>query len=831
MTDITVLPPATSAGAHTPMIQQYLTLKASYPRGLLLYRMGDFYELFFADAVRGAKLLDITLTSRGQSGGYPVPMAGVPWHSAENYFTKLLRCGETLVICEQVGEARKGPMERRITRILTPGTLTDDSFLSPQEDNILTALWEEGETWGLASVELSVGQLWLESGTDKDSLQCALLRHNPAELIVAEGSPILSHVKHTVEYAHTHFCAKRALHFLKRQFKETAPPETWFSPHAHNALGAVLAYLMETQLELPRHLNTLSVWKEDAHIRIDPTTARSLEILENQEKGREHTLLSLLEPTFTPMGARLLRRWLKEPIRHHATLNARYDAIAALRGNAILESLSQALKGVGDIERIFSRISLGTVKPRDLVKLKEAFKVFPSIHQDLQQVSAERLHKLALGLNMLSPTYDTLESALVEHPPILLREGGVIKAGFDIELDRLRSLSIHASDILTALETEERTQTNLPQLRLGFHRAQGYFFEISKLHAHKLPSHFVRIQTLKNVERFMHPKLKALELEITEAETLSLAREKVLFDGLVATIAEQLAMLYQIAAQLAECDLLCSLALRAAENRWIRPTLGTEEKIILEAARHPIVEAYSSTPFIPNDITLSRNKSFWMITGPNMGGKSTFMRQVALLTVLAHIGSFVPAAQAYFGPIDSILTRLGAGDALAAGLSTFMVEMRETASILHSATKNSLVLIDEIGRGTSSQDGLALAWAIAHYLHDTLQCWTLFSTHLFELTDMVEAHPRMENVHMAVKEEAEDIVLLHKVLPGPSSKSYGIEVALRAGLPIGVIETAKSLLLSAPKEFETELEDLALDSMSPKEAWEFLYKMKMKKKH
>lgn len=785
---------------HTPMMQQYLRIKADYPDMLLLYRMGDFYELFFDDAKHAAQLLNLTLTHRGQSAGTPIPMAGVPYHAVENYLARLLKQGESVAICEQIGDpaTSKGPVERAVTRIITPGTLTDDALLEAKQDNILLSIYQKRQHFGLAWVDLSGGRFHLLDVANEDQLLAEITRLQPAEILLQESFTQLSlrelsTIKIRPEWD---FDLKRAHALLCEQFKVStlhAFGEQDY-PHAFPAAGCLLAYLQITQRQSLPHLTTITLEQSQDYLQLDAATQRHLELFTNNQGSRDNSLLASIDHTACAMGSRLLKRWLGRPLRQHATLQLRQQAITELLNKKQNTDLHPLLRQVCDVERIVSRVALKSARPRDLVQLRQTLGLLPALHAVIKDNQANLISTLAHQLMPLPILHELLHNALVDNPPMLIRDGGVIANGFDEELDELRELSENATDKLLALEQAEKLRSGLSTLKFGYNRVQGYFIELSRAQSEKVPLNYQRKQTLKNVERYITPELKTFEDTVLSAQSKALAREKWLYDCLLDELHQSISSLTQIAHATAQLDVLSNLAERASSLRWHCPELVQDAGITIHAGRHPVIEQILQEKFIANDLDLHPKQQVLLITGPNMGGKSTYMRQNALIVLLAHIGSFVPAKYARLGPIDKIFTRIGASDDLASGRSTFMVEMTETAHILRQATAESLVLIDEIGRGTSTHDGMALAYACCAYLAETIKAYTLFSTHYFELTTLPQAISCIRNVHLAAKLTNGRIAFLYHVEPGHASRSYGLEVAALAGIPAEVLALANQQL-------------------------------------
>ncbi len=833
---------------HTPMMQQYLRIKAQYPDHLLFYRMGDFYELFYEDAEKAAALLDITLTKRGKSAGEPIPMAGVPYHSVESYLAKLVKAGESVAICEQVGDPNtsKGPVERKVVRIVTPGTLTEDSLLDAHRDNLLAAAFPYKKHWGLAWLDVASGRFEGCLCDTPAQLSAELARLRPAELLLPEGvtldQAIQTHITHLPEW---HFepetGRKKLLEQLQAQDLSAFGLDD--APALQGAVGALLYYAQTMlQHDLTHLLGFRRVHLDDTLV-LDAVSRRNLEIVENLRGDERHTLASILDTCRTPMGTRLLKRWLSQPLRDRTAISARHNAIEALLDDWRYEAVRETLKPIGDIERILSRVALYSARPRDLVQLGMALAQLPALQDQLMHPA---LTHLASALAPQPALADLLARAIVDNPPMLIRDGGVIAPGFDAELDELRRLRDEAGDFLLELEQREKAITGIPTLKVGYNKVHGYYIEVSKSYADQVPPEYVRRQTLKGAERYITPELKAFEDKILSAGEKALAREKHLYQQLLEQLNAQLGPLQRMAQALAEADVLAALAERAQALNLTRPSLTDQRGIHIQQGRHLTVEALSQAPFIANDTDL-RTHTMQIITGPNMGGKSTYMRQTALIVLMAHAGCFVPAASAEIGPVDRIFTRIGASDDLTAGRSTFMVEMSETANILHHATEHSLVLLDEIGRGTSTFDGLALAWSVAEHMARKIGAYTLFATHYFELTQLAEQLDKVANVHLEAVEHGDQIVFLHQVKPGPASQSYGLQVAALAGVPRSVITRARKKLAeletlsrqAAPVQpqldlFETAgtdpilefIDTLEPDRLTPRQALDILYELK-----
>lgn len=846
------------------MMQQFLRIKEQHPQELLFYRMGDFYELFYDDAVRASRLLDITLTQRGQSGGKPIPMCGVPYHSADGYLARLVKQGVSVAICEQIGDpaTSKGPVDRQVVRIVTPGTVTDENLLDANRDNVIVAISRlpETERYGIAFLDLASGRFELTEVDSDESLTAEIARANPAELILTEDQHYPNAVKDHRGCRHRaswEFDYEQAVTLLTRQFKvhDLAGFGCENAGLAVSAAGALLTYVQETQKSDLPHIQGLSLLNRDDSVIIDAASRRNLELSQNIAGGDEHTLFDVMNETATAMGGRLLNRWINRPIRSQKILNDRLETIRLLIETYHHEDLRSLLKQIGDIERVLARVALKSARPRDLERLRDALGVLPELHAGLSKLDTTQLQSLGEACQPYPNLSDILSRAIIDNPPVVIREGGVIKSGYDEELDELRGISENAAEYLIKLEQEEKEATGLSTLKVGYNRVHGYYIEISRAQSGNAPDRYVRRQTLKNAERFITPELKTFEDKALSSKSRALAREKYLYESLLELLLGDLTSLQKTFAAVAELDVMCNLAERALSLNMCRPVLSDDTGIEIEAGRHLVVEQVLESPFVANDVKLDVERRLLIITGPNMGGKSTFMRQTALITLLAHIGSYVPASAATIGPIDRIYTRIGSSDDLASGRSTFMVEMTETAMILNNATPNSLVLLDEIGRGTSTFDGLSLAWAAAAYIAERCGALTLFATHYFELTMLEDTLPATANVHMTAKEHAETIVFMYAVQPGPASQSYGLQVAKLAGVPPEVIQNARQKLVElernevnrAPLQSDlfaepvikprTEpdpesnkltqhLEALDLDSFTPREALNALYELK-----
>ncbi|MGM0912975.1 MAG: DNA mismatch repair protein MutS [Pseudomonadota bacterium] len=851
-----------ASAQHTPMMAQYLKIKREHPDVLLFYRMGDFYELFFDDARRAAALLDITLTQRGQSAGQPIPMAGVPYHSAEGYLARLVAAGESVAICEQIGDpaTSKGPVERRVVRIVTPGTLYDEALLDARRDNLLVAVHAAGERIGLAWLELSSGRFSVLEVEGEGEMLAELQRLDPAELLVAESlslPPALEGRRGLRRQSDWLFDLESATRLLCDQFgvQDLRGFGCAHLAAAITAAGVLVEYARDTQRSRLPHVTAIGVESRDDAVVIDAASRRNLEIDVNLGGSGDNTLASVLDTTATAMGSRLLKRWLNRPLRDRERVQSRQSAVTLLLEADGYEALRDSLKAIGDVERILARVALYSARPRDLARLRDAFNALPDLEARLADYpEGSTLDELKHHIRPYPELAATLNRALVENPPVVIRDGGVLAEGYDAELDEHRGLAEHAGDYLVRLETRERERTGLPGLKVGYNRVHGYYIEIPRAQAKDAPADYIRRQTLKNAERFIIPELKEFEDKALSAKSRALAREKLLYEGLLDTLNAELDALQASARALAALDVLCAFAERARALEFVRPHLAEAPGIAIRGGRHPVVERVSDAPFVPNDLMMGDDRRMLVITGPNMGGKSTYMRQAALIVLLAHTGSFVPADAAEIGPVDRIFTRIGSSDDLAGGRSTFMVEMTETASILHNATDESLVLMDEIGRGTSTFDGLSLAWASAEHLTRT-RAFTLFATHYFEMTALPEQAEGVANVHLTAAEHRDGIVFMHRVEEGPASQSYGLQVAQLAGVPQGVIARAREklaqleqqevdqgsrpasadggaaaaplqndLFASTPHPLVEELGGLSLDELTPRQALELLYR-------
>lgn len=842
---------------HTPMMQQYLRIKAEHPSTLLFYRMGDFYELFFDDAKKAAQLLDITLTSRGHSAGAPIAMAGIPYHAAEGYIARLLKQGESVAICEQIGNpaTSKGPVERKVVRIVTPGTVTDEALLEERKDNLLVALASHNNLFGLATLDLTSGRFILQQLQNSSQIFSEIERLDPAELLISEDQALLAHYKNRAGLCTRppwHFELASATRLLLKQFNthDLKGFGCENMPAAICAAGCLLQYVKDTQQQALPHIQGIRVEKHDTCISLDASSRRNLELDYHPSGKLQFTLLGVLDRTSTSMGSRCLRRWLHQPLRNQATLKNRYACITSLLDNYLYEEIQAQLQQVGDIERISARIALKSARPRDLVVLRQTLAVLPALQQELSKTDNPQLALLAANIGEQPELLALLQRAIIDNPPVLIRDGGVLAEGYHPALDELRNLSQNADQFLLDMEERERAATGISQLKIQYNRVHGYYIEISNSHAAKVPAHYMRKQTLKGAERYITPELKGFEDKVLSAREKSLSFEKALYDALLQTIAESVTLLQTCASALAELDVLSNFAERARTLDLCKPQLVEQAGIYIESGRHLVVEQLSSIPFVANDLRFAAQRRMLIITGPNMGGKSTYMRQAALIVLMAHIGCYVPAKAFSCGPIDQIFTRIGASDDLVSGRSTFMVEMSETANILHNATANSLILMDEIGRGTSTFDGLSLAWACAEYLAKQTKAFTLFATHYFELTLLAEEQRNIHNVHLDAMEHGDKIIFLHGVKEGPANQSYGLQVAALAGLPKVVIDNAKAKLQQLEQQtyreqqLETQTGQLDLfsavdhhpalcllgnvnpDNISPREALALLYRLK-----
>ena len=838
---------------HTPMIQQFLSIKADYPDMLLFYRMGDFYELFFSDAEEAAKLLDITLTHRGKSNGKDIPMAGVPYHAADNYLARLVKNGHSVAICEQVGEvnAGKGPVERKVVRIVTPGTVTEEALMEAHQENALVAISSNKQGYGLAYLELASGRLMAMQLADRETLQAQVNRLNPSEILLAENTELeASFPRFTVQLRpQWDFDHESALHALKQLYQ--THDMKGFGVHESDAFisaaGALLSYVKHTQKTTLSHIGPIRVEQLDDYVHLDANTRRNLEIDYHPEGDDALTLCGYMDGCSTAMGSRELRRWIKQPLRQRNILNTRLDAIEALVGSAQLDTLQSELKRVGDMERIITRISLKTARPRDLVTLRQSLEALIDIKKLLQEHPQDALQNLDQQINPHTDYIQLLQQAVCDNPPVIIRDGGVIAEGYDAQLDELRRISTDAGQYMLDFEQQQQQESGINGLKVGYNRVHGYYIEVSKLHSDSVPEHYIRRQTLKAVERYTTPELKQFEHKVLSSKEKSLAWEKQLYDQLLDKFKPVVISLQETAVATSTLDCYANLASKAVLHKLKRPQLTDNSQLNITQGRHPVVETIQPTPFEPNDLTLNDATRMLIITGPNMGGKSTYMRQTAIITLMACVGSFVPAESAEIGDIDRIFTRIGAGDDLTRGRSTFMVEMSETANILHNATDKSLVLMDEIGRGTSTYDGLSLARASAVHLAQVNRSFTLFATHYFEITQLAEQLDNTANVHLDAVEHDDSIVFLHSVKAGAASKSYGLQVAALAGIPSQVLTQAKKQLkileqghtevdpvqislfdVQEPEtsEIEKKLKNMDPNDLTPRQALDFIYQLR-----
>ncbi|MDY2796924.1 MAG: DNA mismatch repair protein MutS [[Pasteurella] aerogenes] len=848
---------------HTPMMQQYLRLKAEHPDILLLYRMGDFYELFYDDAKKAAALLDISLTKRGQSAGEPIPMAGVPYHAIEGYLAKLVQLGESAAICEQIGDpaTSKGPVERQVVRIVTPGTVSDEALLPERQDNLIAAIYQAKARFGLATLDMTSGRFQLMELNDKAHLQAELQRIAPVELLFDEAfadMTLIASIKGLRRRPSWEFELNTAITLLNRQLgtKDLRGFGVENAVLGLCAAGCLLHYAKETQRTALPHIQSISLVQHSDNVQLDAATRRNLELTQNLAGGSENTLAAILDKCVTPMGSRLLKRWIHQPIRQIDKLQQRQQSIATLMQQDLVAELQPYLRQVGDMERILARVALRSARPRDLTRLRTALEQLPAI-QTILQKNAQNFTALLSQFADFSAQLTLLQQAIVENPPLLIRDGGVIAPGYHRELDEWRELAEGATRYLEELEQREREATGIDTLKIGFNAVHGYYIQISQGQAHKAPIHYVRRQTLKNAERYIIPELKSYEDKVLKAKGASLALEKQLYDEIFDQLLPHLGALQLAGMALAELDVLTDLAERAESLNYVQPQFSSQTGIHIQNGRHPVVEQVLKDPFIANPLDLDCQRHLLIITGPNMGGKSTYMRQTALIALMAYMGSFVPAESAVIGPIDRIFTRIGASDDLASGRSTFMVEMTEMANILHQATEHSLVLIDEIGRGTSTYDGLALAWACAEWLASKIKSLTLFATHYFELTVLPQQLNGIANIHLDALEHNNSIAFMHSVQEGAASKSYGLAVAALAGVPQSVIRLAKQKLAQletgqpvpnqntmSPAEtaaqgelmlmdedekssaLVTMLQQVDPDDLTPKQALAYLYQLK-----
>lgn len=839
------------------MMQQFLRIKANHPRDLLFYRMGDFYELFFDDAKRASELLDITLTARGTAAGEPIPMCGVPYHAAENYLARLVKAGISVAIVEQIGDpaTSKGPVDRQVMRVVTPGTLSDEALLDDKADNLLLAVSQHQERYGIAYLDLSTGRFRVLEINGEEALTGELQRLDPAETLYHESiyHPAITARRGARSQPAWEFDAQSARRALNTQF-QTHDLQGFGCEDLELAIGAagcLLQYVKDTQRSNLPHIRSIKQENLEESVILDVATRRNLEIDLNMTGGQSNTLLSVMDSCVTAMGSRLLRRWLHRPLTDTQILRARHAAIHALCENYVYEPVRNALRPVGDMERILTRVALRSARPRDLTRMLSSLLALPQARAELASLNAPLLGSLSAQTGDYPQMCDLLNRAIIDNPPVVIRDGGVIADGFDEELDTLRQISSNAGEFLLEIEKREKQATGISTLKVGYNRVHGYYIEISRAQSDRAPAEYIRRQTLKNAERFITPELKEFEDKALSSKSRALAREKSLYEELIEQLNEQLSPLQNTAAAVAEIDVLASLAERADNLNLCQPQFCDEQVFEVIAGRHLVVEQVLEEPFIANDTLLNEQRRMLLITGPNMGGKSTYMRQNAVIALLAHIGSYVPANAVKLGPLDRIFTRIGSSDDLAGGRSTFMVEMTETANILHNATPNSLVLMDEVGRGTSTFDGLSLAWAAAVQLAGAVRAFTLFSTHYFELTSLPDQCPTMANVHLDATEHQDHVVFLHNIQEGPANRSFGLQVARLAGIPAPVLRAAQEKLLElergAPVDQQVKahlgaqddlfsapqphpivdlLAAVNIDDLSPREALNKLYELK-----
>ena len=842
------------------MMQQYLKLKAENPDILLFYRMGDFYELFYDDAKRASQLLDISLTKRGASAGEPIPMAGVPFHAVEGYLAKLVQLGESVAICEQIGDpaTSKGPVERQVVRIVTPGTVTDEALLSERIDNLIAAIYHHDGKFGYATLDVTSGRFQLMEPETEEAMAAELQRTAPRELLFPEDfEPVELMAARNGNRRRPvwEFELDTAKQQLNQQFG-TRDLVGFGVEQAHLGLcaaGCLIQYVKDTQRTALPHIRSLTYDRQDHSVILDAATRRNLEITQNLAGGTDNTLAEVIDHTATPMGSRMLKRWLHQPMRDINTLNHRLDAISELKELTLFADLHPILKQIGDIERILARLALRSARPRDMARLRHAMQQLPELAETMGTLAHPYLTKLGQYAAPQEAVCELLERAIKENPPVVIRDGGVIAEGYNAELDEWRKLADGATEYLEKMEQDERERHGIDTLKVGYNNVHGFFIQVSRGQSHLVPPHYVRRQTLKNAERYIIPELKEHEDKVLNSKSKALALEKQLWEELFDLLMPHLEKLQNLASAISQIDVLQNLAERADSLDYCRPVMSQEPGIHIQSGRHPVVEQVMDEPFIANPIELNPQRKMLIITGPNMGGKSTYMRQTALIALMAHIGSYVPAESAQIGSIDRIFTRIGASDDLASGRSTFMVEMTETANILHNATTNSLVLMDEIGRGTSTYDGLSLAWASAEWLAKELGSMTLFATHYFELTELPNQIPHLANVHLDAVEHGDTIAFMHAVQEGAASKSYGLAVAGLAGVPKSVIKNARAKLtqleqlsqgesssvtssavdianqlslIPEPSEVEEALSGINPDDLTPRQALEELYRLK-----
>jgi DNA mismatch repair protein MutS len=828
---------------HTPVMQQYLRIKADYPDTLVFYRMGDFYELFFADAEKAGQILDIAVTKRGKSAGEDIPMAGVPYHALENYLAKLVKKGYSAVICEQVGDpaTSKGPVERQVSRIITPGTLTDEALLEERQDSLLVALNIQPGVFGLATLNLASGYFTVTEVLNETLLYSELIRLRPAELLISEDCQLDLTEFPQRKQPSWNFELKTAIYLLTQQLG-VQDLSGFGCDHLTVALGAagcLLQYVKQTQRVALPHINSIHWERREDSLILDAATRRNLELDSGLQGNKKHTLIYVLDHCATSMGSRLLRRWLHRPLRNTEILIARQNSISELLNNNILNSIHYSLRSIGDMERIIARIAVRSARPRDLSQLRHALGILPEIKAYLNEFNTDLLCDINNRINIFPAIYELLQRAIVIEPPYLIRDGGVIADGYDAELDELRHLSLGAEEFLEQLEIKERARSGITNLKLGYNKVHGFYIEVNRSQSEVVPADYLRRQTLKSTERFITKELKQFEDQVLSARERALQLEKHIYEQILLQLLDYLSDLQACSNAVAELDVLHNLAERADKLKYYPPTFTQQEIVHIQEGRHPVVEVIQDNPFIANDLKLQQQRML-LITGANMSGKSVYMRQIALIILLAHIGSFVPAQKAILGPIDGIFTRIGASDDLAGGRSTFMVEMSETANILHNATRNSILLLDEIGRGTSTFDGLSLAWAIAEHLLQKINCYTLFATHYFELTRLEELYSQVANIHLESLEQQDKLIFLHKVKAGAANQSYGLQVALLAGVPKSVVQRARQHLRRLEQQHKPQPQQLSLtqeqpvinelrsinpEQLSPQQALEFIYKL------
>lgn len=843
---------------HTPMMQQYLKLKAENPEILLFYRMGDFYELFYDDAKRASQLLDISLTKRGASAGEPIPMAGVPFHAVEGYLAKLVQLGESIAICEQIGNpaTSKGPVERQVVRIITPGTVTDEALLSERSDNLIAAIYHLKGKFGYATLDVTSGRFQLSQPETEEAMLAELQRTSPKELLFPEDfepTTVLENIKGSRRRPVWEFELDTAKQQLNQQFgtRDLVGFGVEQATLGLCAAGCLIQYVKDTQKTALPHIRSLTFDNQDSSVILDAATRRNLEITQNLSGGYDNTLAEVMDHSSTAMGSRMLQRWLHQPTRSQEVLNQRLDAITEIKDQGSFVELKPILKQIGDIERIIARLAIRTARPRDLARLRHAMQMLPELADNMQVLTDPYLVKLAKFAQPMTETCSLLEVAIKENPPVVIRDGGVIAPGYSEELDEWRALADGATEYLEKLESDEREKHGIDTLKVGFNNVHGFYIQVSRGQSHLVPPYYVRRQTLKNAERYIIPELKEHEDKVLSSKSKALAIEKQLWEQLFDLLLPELEQMQNLASAISQLDVLQNLAERADSLSYCRPQMTDTVGIHIKNGRHPVVEQVMSDPFIANPIELNPKRKMLIITGPNMGGKSTYMRQTALIVLLAHIGSYVPAEEATIGSVDRIFTRIGASDDLASGRSTFMVEMTETANILHNATPHSLVLMDEIGRGTSTYDGLSLAWASAEWLANHIGSMTLFATHYFELTELPNLVEHLANVHLDAVEHGDSIAFMHAVQEGAASKSYGLAVAGLAGVPKTVIKNARAKLnqlekmanqpdtsksdvdianqlslIPEPSEVEEALSNIDPDDLSPKQALDELYRLK-----